>query len=320
MSEGLIESGWAMLEAGNVNSAVRAAKQALQSDPNDFNALSLLTRASLASGDFLGASSTNEQLLRLRPDHLQGHLNRVHIPMYRGLYGASKEALDAFKVARPDAIYEYKNLLAFWEHQFGSPSKSIVILRELLAETPDNMELHKYLGLAEYEVRNPFRASEALSEVVQNSARDAKVLETLAFIRFRQFAFGDAKALADGSRRIDPSYKPVRWVRWGSMLALFPPFFVGHALQWGSAKAAEAFGPVAGHLTNLLWVVLCISSIVYAAQVNQMPPFLPIWQGIVVLVGLFAVAWALLVHYAIGEEWDGDPYRELTKPIKLDNY
>jgi len=91
-------------------------------------------------------------------------------------------------------------------------------------------------------------------------------------------------------------------------------------LQWTSAQAAEAFGAIAGHLTNLLWVALCISSIVYAANVNQVPPFMPIWQGVLVIAGLFAVSWALAVHYVIGEDWNYDPYRDVTSRVKLDDY
>lgn len=320
MSDGIVTSGWAMLEAGNAQAAARVAKQALQIDPNNFEALSLLTQAQLDDGDYSGATGSNEQLLRLRPDHLQAHVNRVAIPMRRGLYEVSKQALADFQRARPDAIGEYKYFLALWEYQFGSPSKSIVIWRELIADTPNDMSLHRLLGMAEYEARNPFRAEHAMEQVVQHNANDAKALEILAFTRFRQFAFSDGKALAASSLRLDPTVKPLRWVRWGSVLVLFPPFFVGHGLQWMTAKAAELLGPIAGHFMSLIWVILAVWGVVFAAQVNQTAPFMPAWQGLCVLGAVFAAAWACVVHYILGDDLNMDVYENIKPNVKLDNY
>lgn len=320
MAEGLIESGWAMVQAGNFDAAIRTAKQALQADPNDFEALSLMTRAMLYSGDFAAAYDTNQQILRLRPDAVEGHVNSVEIPMYRGLYQVSKDALNAFREACPNAITEHQILSATWEYHFGDPKTAIALYHGLLAKHPGDLDLHRALGLAEYEVGNPFRAERSFSLVIQHKVRDAKVMEQLAFIRFRQFAFGEARALASASRQLQPDRKPLRWVGWASFLVWLPPFFIGHGLQWCTAKAADLAGPVAGHLANLLWVVLGISGIVYAASANQLPPYLPAWQGIIVLGGLFAAAWALLVHYVFGEDWGYEPYSDLGDRVQLKDY
>jgi|GEM_PF-3681758 len=320
MSDGLIESGWAMLQAGNHDAAIAAAKQVLQSDPNDFDALFLMSRGMLSGWDYAGAQAATEQILRLRPDAMEGHLNRVEIPMYRGLYQASKDALDAFREACPQAITEHQMLSARWEQYFGDPKIAIKLYRDLLAKQPTDIDLHRSLGLVEYEVRNPFRAERSLAYVLENKVHDAKVMEHLAFIRFRQFAFDKARSLAASSRQLDPSNKPVRWASWASFLVWFPPFLVGHILQWLAAKAADMSGPVAGHMVNLLWIVLTIVSIVFAAQANQSPPYLPIWQGLLVLAGLLATAWAMLVHYVFGEDWGYEPYADTGNQVRLKDY
>lgn len=320
MADGLIESGWAMLQAGNFEAAIRTAKQVLQSDPNDYEALLLMSRAMLFSGDFTAAHDTTQQMLRLRPDAIEGHVNGVEIPLYRGLYQASKDALDAFREACPHAITEHQVLTATWEYHFGDPKAAIALYQALLAKHPGDLDLHRALGLAEYEVRNPFRANQSLNLVLQHKVRDAGVMERLAFIRLRQFAFGEARSLAESARQLQPDRKPLRWVGWSSILVWLPPFFIGHGLQWLTAKAAESLGPVAGHITNLVWIVLSITGIVYAAGANQLPPYLPVWQGVLVLGGLFAVAWALLVHYVFGEDWGYDPYSDLGDRVQLKDY
>lgn len=320
MADGVLEAGRAMLDAGNVDGAMRAAKQALQADPNDFDALDLLTQVQMEIGDYNGASETNEQLLRLNPQHTQAHVTRVLIPMRRGHYEPSKRALEAFRLARPMAIYEHRYLLALWEYQFGSPAKSIALLREILTEQPGDTGLQRMLGLAEYEARNPFRAGDAMSRVLSQHANDAAAQRVMAFVRFREFAFGDARALAKGARALDPTEKPLRWVNWGSYLALFPPFFAGHGLQWVTAKIAAIAGPVAGHAANVVWVILAIWGVVYAAGQNQAEPFLPHWQGLLVLGFLLATAWALIVHYVLGEDWNPDPYANTQTRVRLDDY
>jgi len=315
-----LETGWAMLDAGNFAAAIRTAKQSLQSDPNDYEAIYLLSRGALMIGDFHEADANTRKLLRLRPDGLEGHVNQVQIPMHRGLYQASKDALEQFKTACPTAVQEYLQLSAAWEHQFGSPTKAKALYREILSHNPSDPHTHMLLGFAEYDAQNPFAAEGPLRQVLQQKMTDARVLEVMAFIRFRQFAFSDARELAKGARQLRPDHKPVRWAIWGSSLALFPPFFIGHGLQWISANAAETFGPIAGHFVNLVWVVLTIASIVYAAQANQIEPYLPTWLGIVIVCGLFATAWALAVHYALGEQWQYDPYADLTEQVKLKDY
>ena len=322
MSDGFVEAGWAMVQAANYQAAEKYAKQALENDPNDVDALSLLARAFYLQYDFQRAVETNEQLLRLNPRDIQGHLNRVHIAMHRGHYDDSKAAIADFERTFPKQFELSQSLKAFWELQFGNINKSIKALRSLRADHPDDTVYQKYLGLAEYEARNPFKADESLSEVLGANANDDDILEALAFIRFRQFAFSEACFLADRARKITPEKTPLRWVDWGRWLVMIPPFFVGHIQQWISAKVAQMTGPAGGHLVNAGWLIATIGAILKAAEMNQSLAGIDPWQSWLVLGFVFSTGWALAAHYAIGEEWNPDlvPRRGGGKKVKLDDY
>lgn len=318
--DGVINSGWAQLDAGNHMAALRIAKTALQDDPNDFEALALLAKAALAADDFETARGASDQLLRLRPDHPAGHVNRFAIALQAGGYEASKQQLESIKSALPNAVETHLELEGLWEYVHGDPSKASRAYRSLLSKTPDDKSLHRMLGLIEYEARNPFGAGDHMAEVLSVDASDSDAMRIMGYAELRAFRFSQAESLAASAREKQPDETPLRWVGWCSRLVWFPPFFIGHILQWISAKAAQSAGPVAGHGANALWAILGVAIISHGANANQVPPYLPLWQSFLLLGGVLAVIWALCVHYLLGDDLSPDYMSLKQREVKLDDY
>ncbi|MEM9054605.1 MAG: tetratricopeptide repeat protein [Pseudomonadota bacterium] len=317
---GLIDAGRAYLEAGNTDAAARAAKQLLMEDPNDRSALELLCDSHFQDRDYRAASEVVEQLLRLAPNSLEAHVRRVLVYIECGWQDPAKAALDQFRETLPGYPDAYEELLGYYELVFGNSTHASERLQAMLERRPDDISLRRMIILSEVDARNPFRALPHIEAILAVVANDQVALRTLAFCRFRQFRFGEARKLAKAARRLDPLDRPLRWITPLSFVVWFPPFLVGHILQWGMAKTAQLLGGKAGHAIGIAIIAAIIGTVIsldMSERVGDAPPSQLVAYSI--LGAILAGMWAFVIHYVVGVQWD-DPDDNGPGSLRLPGY
>lgn len=301
---GQIESGWAFLQAGNVEAAVKTAKRALQDDPNHPEALELLCECELTDRNYRAASETIEQLLRLSPNNVVAHKQRIMMYIECGWQDDAKQALNQFRETLPSYPNVYRFLCGYFELIYGSPARASQLMRALLAQQPDDIGLQNLIAIAEFEARNPLRALPFLEQVLAVDAQDDSARRVLAFCRFRTFRFTEARNLAKQALRLAPRDVSLRSIAPLCLLVWFPPFLLGHGAQWLIAKVAQRFGAVGGHIAGLGVLAAMFGAVIALATANaNNAEQLPTAYGVVVLVGFLAGIWAVFTHYVVGVNW-----------------
>ncbi|MEM8617552.1 MAG: hypothetical protein AAGF20_11545 [Pseudomonadota bacterium] len=318
--DGQVQAGRAQLEAGNARGAIRTAKQALMDAPNDLDALDLLSDGHMALSDFTAASEVIEQMLRLAPNHLQAMETQILLLMRMGWQDAAKEKLAAFKLAHPNWPDRHRELTSLWDFAFGDASRAARDMRDMLERRPGDYGLMAMIALAETEARNPFAAEPFMEQILNLDANHASALRTLAFCRFRQFRFSTARALARAARANDPTDQALRWIAPLSWLVWFPPFILGHAIQWLIAKAAQRFGGRSGDYVGGAFFLAFVSLVVgIMARANDggAPPSKPVAFAVLALI--LAGFWTCAVHFILCEVRGGNSSSS-GRSVKITGY
>ncbi len=310
---GSLEHGWAFLSAGNAAGAMRAAKQALNDDPNDVEALDLLQQAHITSRDYRSADEVIKQWLRLSPDDSDAHAANIFLLIALGFQDEATVAIKSFGEAFPHDGHRLSYLEALWDASFGRPDRAASRLQDLYGTFGGDPSILLMLGRALFDARNPLAAEEPIETVLSQDANNVDALHILAFTRYRAFRFGEARALAKQVRERGGTESSIKFLPFLTWVSLFPPFLMGHGLAWMMGQLAKQFGGVAGHVFAGGLGVTIAGIIYWATQVAavQAPPSKTVAWNIV--IALIAAGWALFVHYASHTLSDGSEDRRSAR-------
>ncbi|MEM6900569.1 MAG: tetratricopeptide repeat protein [Pseudomonadota bacterium] len=292
MGDGTLESGWSFLAAGNTASAMRAAKELLGEDPRSGDALELLSMCYLADGAIAKAQDEAENWLRLEPDNANAHLNNVRILLNTHFQDHTRQLIETFKQSFPNHPHEYELMLGRWELYYGSTQRSVELLSGLDQTFPNDWELNATLAVAEYENRRIFRAHEYARNALAQRPDNPRLLSIFAKTSFRLFQFRNARDAAKAARRYDPSQKlavthiPASWA------VFFPPFLLGHGLQYGASWLAERL-PYQIRLAPLL-LLFALTFIVIALRPSTVD--YDFRAALPTFAGILAMFWALMSY------------------------
>jgi Flp pilus assembly protein TadD len=197
--------GWQYQQAGDLARAEALYRQVLQTDPQQPDALHLLSTTYLRQGKHADAAATLRQLLHLRPEHADAH-NNLGIAL-AGL-GKRDEAILSFQQALrlgPPAADTYGNLgLALLERE--RPEEAATCFQQALRLEPNNAETHAHLALA---LTRQGRLDDAIAcwrQLVRLRPHDAEVHNSLGGTLAQRGHLEEAVASLRQALRLRPQH------------------------------------------------------------------------------------------------------------------
>lgn len=312
--DGQLAAGRAQLQAGNAFAAIRAAKRALQEEPQNVEALELLCAAHMQERDYMLAQETLSQWLRISPTDPDAHSTQIMLQMSLGRQNDAKARIEQFSQSFPAHAHHTAWLLAMWEEAFGSAQKAVELYEDLLAEQPDSIALKTRLAMAQVEARNSVAACELMLEVLAEDPNDAEALRTLAVGELKAFKLSSARQLADAALQANPKDKAMPKVKWLSWLILFPPFAVGHFAQLIISRLRYVAGNIASNILCGLIFAAMLGALIYASQLNDVGDQMPMQTSLMFAFGFLAGCWALSMYYIFGIGNADDDQRTASLP------
>ena len=298
--DGTLATGRAQLEAGNASGAVRAAKQALADDPQDTDALGLLSAAHIAEKDFMSAQDAISAWLRIDPGDPRAHYLQIELQMILGRQEDAKQRIDQFTASFPQEVHYALWLEALWEEAFGSPEKAAERYAALLEAAPDSPEMKMRLAMAHAEGRNIIAARQLSMEVLQQDMQNEEALRTAAIGALKAFNLSDARELATAARAANPRDMAMKKVHWASWLVLFPPFAAGHLIQMLISQVRFAAGGVAANVLAGVVAAIMAGTLIYAGSINDNYDTIPLQTSLILAAIFLACGWALSMYYIFG--------------------
>ncbi|MBW1878189.1 MAG: tetratricopeptide repeat protein [Deltaproteobacteria bacterium] len=184
------------LEALEIEIMLREARQRLRIDPNDPEALSVLSYYQYLAQDYASAERTYEKFIRLYPDASAGYNNKALIYKRKGQYKKEEGLYRVALALAPDDETALNNLAVCLAHQ-GRYNEALIVMRRLETIDPDDPYADLHRSKIHAEIGEDERALEYLERALQGMA----TLDTLHHIEFRQ------------DIRIDPSFEKLRHSR-----------------------------------------------------------------------------------------------------------
>lgn len=183
----------AILDKMEIDQTVNLAERRLKIDPNDPDALSLLSYYQYLDEDYESAEKTYDRLIELLPEDAAGFNNKALIYKRRGDY-KQEEALYRVALAlEPMDVTALNNLGVNLAHQ-GRHSEALSVMQQLEILDPDDAYADLHRAKIYAEMGNDEKAMEYLRLSLEGMAK----LDTLHHIEFRQ------------DIRLDPSFAKLR--------------------------------------------------------------------------------------------------------------
>lgn len=131
-----VEKGWSKIATGDFDGAEEALYHALELNPGDANAETLLGWAQMGLGKYDSALALLQQVLDRVPEHALAHVNIGYINLRRGMFERATEHLQhalALDTDRKATLYAhfYQGLVHFDESRFAEAIGSLLRAIEL---------------------------------------------------------------------------------------------------------------------------------------------------------------------------------------------
>lgn len=184
------------MEEMEIEYMLRHARERLRIDPEDPDALSILSYYQYLAQDYDAARATYDKFISLYPDESAGYNNKALIYKRKGDYEKEEGLYRVALALRPDDETALNNLAVCLAHQ-GRTDEALSIMERLETIDPDDpyADLHRAKIYAE--MGDDEQALSYLEKALQGMA----MLDTLHHIEFRQ------------DIRIDPSFEKLRHSR-----------------------------------------------------------------------------------------------------------
>jgi len=179
-----------------IDDTLTEAHERLRIDPDDPDALSLLSYYQYLDQDYDGASQTYQHYIKLYPESAAGYNNHALVYKRRGDYRTEQALYQVALALSPDDVTALNNLAVNLAHQ-GQFDDALAIMKKLETLDPGEpyADLHRakiYAAMGEDDIALTF---------LRKSLEGMKALDTLHHIEFRQ------------DIRIDPAFAKLRETR-----------------------------------------------------------------------------------------------------------
>ncbi len=181
------------LEQQEIRQTLRYAKERLKINPDDPDALGILSYYQYLSQDYAGALATYDKYISLYPDQSAGYNNKALIYKRQRKYAAEEALYRQALSIEPDDVTALNNLAVNLAHQkrFG---EALQIMQSLETLDPGDA----YADLHRAKIHAEMGDNEKAYAYLEQSLEGMKQLDTLHHIEFRQ------------DIRIDPSFEKIR--------------------------------------------------------------------------------------------------------------
>jgi len=139
------DRGVAYKQEGRLSDAITEFEQALDSNPDDYFALSSLAHIYLQQDNLEEANILIDRSLKVNPENPFAHTIKGEILFKEGKIGESATVFEEILNLKPDDSYSYSKLGVIYRKQ-NRTEKAISILNRGLEVDPDNPSLHHALG------------------------------------------------------------------------------------------------------------------------------------------------------------------------------
>lgn len=197
------EEGWGIpdwyderdeaLEELEIELMLRMARQRLRIDPNDPQALSLLSYYQYLAEDYDAALETYDKFIELYPENPAGYNNKALVYKRRGMYDKEEGLYRVALSYQPMDVTAMNNLAVNLSHQ-GRFEEALAVMDQLESLDPDDAYADLHRSKIHAEMGNVEQALIYLRKALEGMAR----LDTLHHIEFRQ------------DIRVDPSFASLR--------------------------------------------------------------------------------------------------------------
>jgi tetratricopeptide (TPR) repeat protein len=181
------------LEELEIEYMLRASKERLRIDPNDPQALSVLSYYQYLAEDFAAAEATYDKYINLFPDDSAGYNNKALIYKRKGEYTTEEGLYRVALALRPDDVTALNNLAVCLAHQ-GRYNEALLLMKQLEVLDPGDA----YAELHRAKIHAAIGDDELAYHYLQKSLDGMAQLDTLHHIEFRQ------------DIRVDPAFEKLR--------------------------------------------------------------------------------------------------------------
>lgn len=172
---------------------LEAAKRILKIDPEDGQALMILSYYQYLGQDYDGATDTYDKYIGLYPESAAGYNNKALIYKRRGDYAMEERLYRVALALEPDDVTAMNNLAVCLAHQ-GRHDEALGLMTALETLDPDDA----YADLHRAKIHAEMGNDDLAMSYLELSLERMKQLDTLHHIEFRQ------------DIRIDPSFAKLR--------------------------------------------------------------------------------------------------------------
>jgi tetratricopeptide (TPR) repeat protein len=143
-----VEKGWSRIATGNFVGAEESLVRALELNPSDPHAETLLGWAQMGQGRYDSALALFASVLERQPDHALAHVNTAYVYLKRGVYPEAQEHLSRAIAADSDRkatlyAHYYRGLVHFEQNEYD---ESIASLQKTIELGPNLIEARFELG------------------------------------------------------------------------------------------------------------------------------------------------------------------------------
>jgi len=184
------------MEQLEIDLMLRSAKQRLRIDPNDPDALSVLSYYQYLAEDFNAAEKTYDKFISLYPDEAAGYNNKALIFKRLGRYKKEEGLYRVALALAPDDPTALNNLAVCLAHQ-GRFNEALAIMKHLEKIDPDD----PYADLHRAKIHAAMGDDEVAYQYLEQALQGMADLDTLHHIEFRQ------------DIRVDPAFAKLRQTR-----------------------------------------------------------------------------------------------------------
>jgi Tfp pilus assembly protein PilF len=212
-----LELGAALLSAGLASEAATELTAAVSGEPNNIQAILLLSRAHLARKDIAAAGRTLEAAVArgLQSGQIYAALADVY-----ELSGHVENAIPAMRLA-----IESDPKSEFYRFRYGmlltdtkAPAAAVIRLQEALQSFPRSAKLWFALGVAHFSNHNAGEAAKAFEQAIAIDARFAPALSYLGMMQAEQGQYKTALSLYERALGLDEELAVVHYLAADAML------------------------------------------------------------------------------------------------------